>query len=249
VLANFIARFPGVTKQVETTTGDFAPFCSNPTFEVAGCVLVGQNNVVTLNLDALTCSGTGALSCTMGTGVPGCCKDQNALMAADCKTTQQNLKPRCAVSGESSTVTTITVSATVPGFFTEDCSDRPGACLACFHCCNQAYGKDADAVTKCKQSFCDTQLIFNACVLRAARPGGGLTAVPRRLLESSLADAKRGASRPVPLQHPDLRQDLHCVRHGLSAAGAPASAVIEPIPVSVSVLFQTVQHTHFVDVY
>jgi hypothetical protein len=160
VLANFIARvtIPGVT--TETTNGTFVAFCSNPNFNEPACV---KN----FGFDSpLKCTTDGILAtCPTGTAI-GCCKAGDGCLTAS----GSGVSPVCVLSGPATVTTVTTASVTVPGFFAESCMESvaPGGCRACFHCCIQAYGKDKDAVTQCKTSFCNTQRIVTRCALLRA---------------------------------------------------------------------------------
>jgi hypothetical protein len=158
VLANFITRVTSGGTTTEKTTGTFVATCSvlGSAFFVPSCVKEGGLNGLFKFDSALACNATGGLNtCKAGT-VPGCCK----VTGDECVFA---VVPVCVLSGPATVTTVTTPSVTVAGFFTDDCNVAPGGCRACFHCCKQAYGEDADAVALCKASFCNTQRIVTRC--------------------------------------------------------------------------------------
>jgi hypothetical protein len=161
VLANFITRVTIGGKTVKKTTGTFTPVCDYMNFPVPGCLVAAADK---FNFDKpLTCTAGGAFGvCPTKDTVPGCCP----LNGQVCSVV---LLPVCTLSGAALVTTVTEPSVTVPGFFAGDecMGSAPGGCRACYHCCIQAYGKDADAVTLCKNSFCNSQRIITRCVPRA----------------------------------------------------------------------------------
>ncbi len=173
MLANFIATFPGVVNTTTTTSGSFVAECSNPAFDTPACVVITGASPIVYTTTPLTCSSSGALTCTAAGASPGCCKRANTdpFPITQCTIAGGvGNSPVCVLSGAATVVTTTVTTASIPGFFTENCGMVPGGCIACFHCCKQAFGKDDAAVLKCEKSFCNTVQIFSRHALHAALP-------------------------------------------------------------------------------
>jgi hypothetical protein len=246
VLANFIARvtIPGETTQ--TTTGTFVPSCPNPLFFVPGCVTGSALDGFKFS-SAITCNNDGALMMCTGTTVPGCCTSNNMVSSVCTTATFFGISPDCELSGPGTVTTITTASVTVPGFFADACTGTiaPGGCLACFHCCKQAYGKDSDAVALCKASFCNTQRIVTRCALRAT-----LCAAARRRFA-----ACRALRSGLPcVQHtsvPDHLRDVLDDACACACAGADADTVsccgarLQLLPASIPAVCARVDKQHF----
>ncbi len=190
MLANFISKitFPGTTNT--STTGNLVAVCPKDVRSVLACVTT--SNFAVAIADAFPSCETGEPECAASqTAV--CCETVTGTAAVNCQKASQGTGPRCEFVGPTETTTTISASVTVSGFFTENCGMAPGGCIACMHCCKQAFGKDTDAVTKCEKSFCNTQAIFDrhaaGCLLRrvlyVAGLGGRADARARATLHSA----------------------------------------------------------------
>jgi hypothetical protein len=197
VLANFISKITFPPKTNTSTTGNLQAVCPKDVRPELVCVK--NTDLVTLATDEPTCA-TGEPTCAAGeTAV--CCKTVTATTGTNCQDASQGTGPRCEFVGPTDTITTVSASVTVSGFFTDNCGMAPGGCIACMHCCKQAFGKDADAVTKCEKSFCNTVEIFDRhaagcqlpCVLRVAGFAGALTHARARR-----STARGFAARPAP---------------------------------------------------